>query len=244
MKTTSNKLEFRETSGFWMSVLFGGSFLLFGLFFVYSYGGLFSYLLIVIGLLLMLFAQIENVTFDKEIGDLTFNWQQPFRCKTKVVKHALPDISGVEIQKIEDYESVKYRVCLSLLAGKRCVPLTSYFSTGLRDKQKTAEIIAIFLDIKNYDIEGFTRQQTLSEEPQWKTVEAEIAHWETAIANDSNDADARMKLVFALLQQDKQKNKKQAMSHLKQAEAIFKARGYDEEARQAFQLYGILYWEL
>ena len=237
MKKTLEILELREMFGFWLQLLVGGSFLIFGLLF----GGP-GYLFAVIGLLLVVFTQIEIITFDKNLGHLTFTKQQPFIAKTKVVKHQIQDISGVEIQKIEDSESIKYRVCLVLLSGKRSVPLTSYFSTGLGDKHKKAEVIATFLDIKNYGLEGFPRQQNYSQKPQWETVEEEILHWETAIASDSNDADAQMKLAFALLSQDQTKNKKQVMSLLKQAEALFKSQGYDEEAMQAGQLYGVVYW--
>ncbi|MGB8686693.1 MAG: hypothetical protein WCD53_05070 [Microcoleus sp.] len=51
-----------------------------------------------------------------------------------------------------------------------------------------------------------------------------------------------MRLALALITQDKTKNKEQAMGYRKQAEAIFKSQGYDEEAMQAAQLYGVAYW--
>ncbi|MEG4170197.1 MULTISPECIES: hypothetical protein [unclassified Microcoleus] len=244
MKETSDKLELRETAAFWMNLFVGGSFLAFGLPFGWYSGSVFLYLFAVIGLMLVIFSQIESVTFDKNLGHLTFKWEQPLIFKIKVVKHLIQDISGVEIQKIEDSESIKYRVCLVLDSGKRSVPLTSYFSTGLGDKHKKAEVIATFLNIKNYGLEGFPRQQNYSEELQWETIEEEIFHWETAIRSDSNDADTHIRVASALLNQDQTKNKEQAISHLKQAEAIFKTKGYDEEAKQVFQLWGVLYWGL
>ena len=85
-------------------------------------------------------------------------------------------------------------------------------------------------------------QETSSEELQWKTVEEEILHWETAIKSDPNDPDAHIKLALALISQDKVKNKEQAMGNLKQAESIFKSQGYDEEATQAAQLYALASW--
>jgi hypothetical protein len=63
-----------------------------------------------------------------------------------------------------------------LKSGKRRVPLTSSFSTGLGNKHKKAEVIAKFLDIRNYGLGGFPSQETSSEELQWKTVEEEIFH--------------------------------------------------------------------
>jgi hypothetical protein len=239
MKQTSNKLEMQENSAFRMQLFVGGSFLLSGIFF----GSLVN-LFALIGLLVIIFAQVETITFDKNLGSLTFKYQQPFIQKTKVIKHLLQDISGVEIQKSEDSESIKYRVCLVLFSGKRCVPLTSYFSTGFADKQKIAEVIATFLNIQNYDLEGFPRQQNLSEEMQWETVEAEIMHWESTIATDSNDADARVKLAFALLKQDEIKNKEQAIGYLKQAESVLKSQGYHEDAMYVAQLWGAIWWRL
>jgi hypothetical protein len=241
MKQTSDKLEFQEMFGFWLQLLVGGSFLVSGLLFGWSSGDFFVYLFAVIGLLLVIFVEIETITFDKNLGHMTIKRHKPLIAKTKVVKHLIQDISGVEIQGMSSDTSNTYRVCLVLESGKRRVPLTSGFTSGLGDKHKKAEVIATFLDIRNYGIGGFPRQETSSEELQWKTVEEEIFHWETAIKSDPNDADAHIKLALALISQDKTKNKQQAMGNLKQAEAIFKSQGYDEEAMQAAQLHGMAY---
>ena len=224
-----------------------------GLFGGWSSGNFFLYLFAVVGLFLVMFVEIDTITFDKNLGHMTIKRHKPLLAKTKVVKHLIQDISDVEIQQTESSESISgnditpsksisYRVCLLLESGKRRVPLTSSFSNGLRDKQKTAEVIATFLEIRNYGLGGFPSQETSSEEIQWKTVEEEILHWETAIKSDPNDADAHLKLALALISQDKTKNKEQAMGYLKQAEDIFKSQGYDEEAMQVAQLYGLAYW--
>jgi tetratricopeptide (TPR) repeat protein len=149
--------------------------------------------------------------------------------------------NSISDNDITPSKSINYRVCLLLESGKRRVPLTSSFTNGLGDKHKKAEVIARFLDIRNYGIGGFPSQETSSEELQWNTVEEEILHWETAIKSDPNDADAHIKLALALISQDKTKNKEQAMGHLKQAETIFKSQGYDEEAMQVAQLHGMAY---
>ena len=173
---------------------------------------------------------------------MTIKRHKPLIAKTKVVKHLIQDISGVEIQQMSGDSSNTYRVCLVLESGKRRVPLTSGFTSGFGDKHKKAEIIANFLDIRNYGLGGFPSQETSSEKIQWKTVEEEILHWETAIKSDPTDADAHLKLALALISQDPTKNKEQAIGYLKQAEAIFKSQGYDEEAMQAAQLHGMAYW--
>jgi hypothetical protein len=241
MKQTSDKLEFQEMFGLWILLLVGGSFLVIGLRGVWSSGDFLSYLFAVAGLLLVIFVEIDTFTFDKNLGHLTIKRHKPLLAKTKVVKHLIQDISGVEIQQMSSDGSNMYRVCLVLESGKRRVPLTSSFSTGFGNKHKKAEVIATFLDIRNYGLGGFPSQETSSEELQWKTVEEEILHWETAIKSDPSDADAHIKLALALISQDKTKNKEQAMGYLKQAEAIFKSQGYDEEAMQVAQLHGMAY---
>ncbi|MFS8119815.1 MAG: tetratricopeptide repeat protein [Microcoleus sp.] len=240
MKPTSDKLEFVEMFAFWMQLFVGGSFLLVGVFAGLSSGSFFVYLFAVVGLLLIIFIEIETITFDKNLGHMTIKRHKPLIAKTKLIKHLLQDISGVEIQEISDSESNKYRVCLVLHSGKRRVPLTSSFSTGLGSKHKKAEVIATFLNIRNYGLDGFPTDN--SNELKWETIEEEIIHWKTAIKSDSNDADAHLRLGLALILQDKTKNKEQAMGYLKQAETLFKAQGCDEEAMQAAQLYGVAYW--
>ena len=242
MRQTSDKLELRETSTFWMQLLVGASFLIFGLSFGLLSGNLPLYVCAVIGSFLLISTQLNSVTFDKYLGYLTFNQQQPLIFKTQIVKHLIQDISGVEIQEIVGSKSNKYRICLTQKSGKRSVPLTSSFSTGLEDKQKQAQAIATFLNVKNYGLEGVPRQKYIKLE--WETIEAEVIHWKTAIRRDSNDPDAYMKLALALLSQDKMKHKEQTISYLKQAEAIFKTQGYSEEAMQAAQLWGIVHWEV
>jgi len=246
MKQTSEKLEFQEMSfASWFQLLLAVNLLVFGLFSGLFSGSFLAGLLI--GLLLVIFVEIDTITFDKNLGHMSIKRHTPLlakTAKTKVVKHLIQDISGVEIQEMTSSDSSNniYRVCLVLKSGKRRVPLTSYFSAGLGNKHKKAEVIANFLDIRNYGLGGFPRQETSSEELQWKTVEEEILHWETAIKSDPNDPDAHIKLALALISQDKVKNKEQAMGNLKQAETIFKSQGYDEEATQAAQLYALASW--
>ena len=240
MKQTSDKLEFVEMFAFWMQLFVGGTFLLVGVLGGLSSGSFFLYLFAVVGLLLVIFVEIETIAFDKNLGHMTIKRHKPLIAKKKLIKHLLQDISGVEIQQMSSSESNTYRVCLVLNAGKRRVPLTSGFSTGLGSKHKTAEVIATFLNIRNYGIDGFPADK--SNELKWDSIEEEIAHWKTAIESDSNDADAHMRLGLALISQDKTNNKEQAMGYLKQAEALFKSQGYDEEAMQAAQLYGVVYW--
>lgn len=241
MKQTSDKLEFQEMSfASWFPLFLAANLLVCGLF-----SGIFLVVFLLIGWLLVRSVEIDTTTFDKNLGHMTIKRHKLLfakTAKTKVVKHLMiQDISGVEIQEMTSSDSSDnhYRVCLVLKSGKRRVPLTYYFSLGLEKQHKKAEVIANFLDIRNYGLGGFPSQENSSEELQWKSVEEEILHWETAIKSDPNDADAHIKLALALISQDKTKNKEQAMGYLKQAETIFKSQGYDEEATRAAKLYAL-----
>ncbi|WP_293130196.1 hypothetical protein [Microcoleus sp. bin38.metabat.b11b12b14.051] len=240
MKQTSDKLEFVEMFAFWMPLFVGGVFFVTGLFVGSSSGNFWVYLFAPLGLIIMILAEIETITLDKNLGHMTIKRHQPLITKKKIIKHLLQDISGVEIQGTSSSEGNTYRVCLVLDSGKRRVPLTSSFSTGLGDKDKKAEIIATFLNIRNYGLDGFPTDN--SNELKWDSIEEEITHWKTAIKSDSNDADAHMKLGLALMLQDATNNKEEAMGYLKEAQTLFKAQGYDEEATQALQLYSVAYW--
>ena len=240
MKQTSDKLEFVEMFAFWMQLFVGGSFLLVGLFGGLSSGSFFVYLFAVLGLLLIIFVEIETITFDRNLGHMTIKRHKPLLAKTKLIKHLLQDISGVEIQGMSSSESNTYRVCLVLHSGKQRVPLTSAFSTGLGSKDKKAEVIATFLNIRNYGLDGFPTDN--SNELKWDSIEEEITHWKTVIKTDFNDGNAHMKLGLALMLQDATNNKEEAIGYLKEAQTLFKAQGYDEEAMQAAQLYGVAYW--
>jgi hypothetical protein len=163
MKQTSDKLEFQEMFAFWIQLLVGGSFLVIGLSLGWFSGDFFVYLFAVVGFLLVIFVEIDTITFDKNLGYMTIKRHKPLLAKTKVVKHLIQDISGVEIQEMTSSDSSNtYRVCLVLESGKRRVPLTSSFSTGLGNKHKKAEVIAKFLDIRNYGLGGFASQETSS----------------------------------------------------------------------------------
>ncbi len=187
MKQTSDKLEFVEMSAFWIQLFVGGSFLLFGVFAVLFSGGFFAALFALLGLVLVIFVEIETITFDKNLGHMTIKRHKPLIAKrkfikqllqrisgqeiqeTKLIKHLLQDISNVEIQQTSDSESTKYRICIVLHSGER-VPLTSGFTTGsLGGYHKEAEVIATFLNIRNYGINGFPTKN--SNEVEWDSIE-------------------------------------------------------------------------
>ncbi|NJK69547.1 MAG: hypothetical protein HC941_26205 [Microcoleus sp. SU_5_3] len=109
MKQTSNKLELQETFAFKMQLFVGGSFVLSGIFF----GSLVN-LCTLIGLLVMIFAQIETITFDKNLGSLTFKYQQPFIRKTKVIN------TCCKIFQVWKYKSQRIAKVLNIASASCC----------------------------------------------------------------------------------------------------------------------------
>jgi len=147
LEQTLTKLILQELP--WIVVLIGVVFLLVGLSVAFS-GQLLGLLFTAIGILSLVFmAEVVTCTFDKTLGCMNLKRRGLF--KTKVIEHPIEEISGVQLEESRDSESSTYRVSLVLVSGKR-VPLTSYYSTGLRGKQKTAQDIAAFLGVNNYRI--------------------------------------------------------------------------------------------
>jgi len=226
----------------WIVGLVGSSFVASGLLMVSSgdfiWGGGFAS----IGLLAVVAgAEVVTCTFDKTIGRMTLK-KQSLR-KTKAIEHPIEAISGVHLEKSistnDNGTSTLYRVTLGLASSKR-IPLTSSYSTGLTSKQKTAEVIATFLNVKNYGLEGIPKL-TSTELPS-RTPEEEILYWQEVIRVNSNEAEAYKNLGIALYKQDKKGNKQQAIANLKRATELFKAQGDDEEALVAGQLWGMVFW--
>jgi hypothetical protein len=77
MKQTSDKLELQEMSAFWINLLVGGIFLVMGLFGGWSSGNFFLYLVAVVGLLVVIFGELDTITFDKNLGHMTIKRHKP-----------------------------------------------------------------------------------------------------------------------------------------------------------------------
>jgi tetratricopeptide (TPR) repeat protein len=155
-----------------------------------------------------------------------------------------------------------YRVSIILDSGK-CVPLTSVYTSGLKDQEKIAEYIATFLNVSNYGIGGskipvsskHLTGITQAEIPYWQkairlkagehlsqTLQAEIAHWQALTRLNLDDAEAYRNLGMTLYIQDKKGNKKEALASLKKSYELFKAQDKNEEHRTSFYLYSCIYW--
>jgi len=95
--------------------------------------------------------EIVTCTFDKSLSSMILKRQTPL--KTKLIERSIEAISGIKLEVMSGENSDVYRVIIMFASGE-CVPLTSVYSSGLRDKEKTAKDIATFLNISNYGFSG------------------------------------------------------------------------------------------
>ena len=201
-------------------------------------------------------SEIVTCTFDKSLNSMILKRQKLL--KTKLIERSIEAILGIKLEVMSGDHGELYRVSVMLDSGK-CVPLTSAYTSGLRDNRKTAEDIATFLNVSNYGIgepkipassEDLTELskawqkasrlkagEHLSQNPQ-----VEIAHWQALIRLNPNDAEAYRNLGMALYIHDKKGNKKEALASLKKSYELFKAQDKDEEHSLSFYLYGWIYW--
>jgi tetratricopeptide (TPR) repeat protein len=196
------------------------------------------------------FCEIVTCTFDKSLNSMILKRQTLL--KTKLIERSIEAISGIKLEVRSGDDLDTYRVSIMLASGK-CVPLTSVYTSGLQDKEKTAEDIATFLNVSNYGVEGSRIPQ--AEWPYWqkaihlapseylsRTPQEEIAHWQALIRLNPDDAEAYRNLGIALYVQDKKGNKKEALVSLRKSCKLFKAQGAYQEHTTSFYLYGWIFW--
>jgi hypothetical protein len=150
VEQTQTKLVLREFPWFiaWFSIAWIVPIIIMMLFIMF-FSGKFWFLFIVIGFLVYvpLNAEIVTCTFDKSLNSMIL--KQQTLLKTKIIERSINAISGIKLEVMTDC----YRVSIMLDSGK-CVPLTSVYTNDLKDKEKTAEYIATFLNVSNYGIGG------------------------------------------------------------------------------------------
>jgi tetratricopeptide (TPR) repeat protein len=257
VEQTQTKLVLREFPWFitWFSIAWIVPIIL--MLFIMFFSGKFWFLFIVIGFLVYipLNAEIVTCTFDKSLNRMILKQQTLLR--KKIIERSINAISGIKLEVMTDC----YRVSIMLDSGK-CVPLTSLYTNDLKDKEKTAEDIAIFLNVSYYGIRGsiipaflkYPTGITQAELPYWqkaihlkpseylsRSPQAEIAHWQALIRLNLNDAEAYRNLGMALHIQDREGNKKEVLESLKKSYELFITQNNDEECRISFYLYELIY---
>ena len=95
--------------------------------------------------------EIVPCTFDKSFSRMILKRQTLL--KTKLIERSIEAISGIKLEVMSGENLDAYRVSIMFASGE-CVPLTSVYSSGLRDKEKTAKDIATFLNVSNYGFSG------------------------------------------------------------------------------------------
>jgi hypothetical protein len=94
------------------------------------------------GLLLILLPGILTLTIDKNTGVFQMNWRSIFHHKE--IDIPLRDISQIGLDSNSSGSS--HRICIQTRSGET-YPLTSYYSSGIRGKQKDIDTLSGFLNI-------------------------------------------------------------------------------------------------
>lgn len=98
-------------------------------------------------LLIFVLGETAICRFNKTTGQVLLKrWNL---LGSKRVRCSVREVQKVEIQTSHSSESDTYRVCLILAEGE-VFPLTTYYSSGLQEKQDVAETIRHFLNLPNF----------------------------------------------------------------------------------------------
>jgi hypothetical protein len=116
----------------------------FGLIFLIGFGG--------VGLAIVLFGgKVMTCDFDKSMGQLTLTQRGLLGAKT--IQHPLHHLSGLRLEQSRGSKGgYTYRLALLLKSGET-LPLTSYYDSGRRGKEKMAEQVCNFLGLPNLQTE-------------------------------------------------------------------------------------------
>jgi len=98
-------------------------------------------------------SKVETCTFDKSFNSMILKRQTLF--KTKLIQYSIEAISGVKLEVIDTdtLGSNCYRITILLSSGKY-IPLTLFYTSDLKNQEKIADYIAIFLNVPTYDVGG------------------------------------------------------------------------------------------
>lgn len=127
--------------------LFGGVFGVAGLWMIFHSGGVAWLIPVAISVFIITsMGQIVTCVFDKAEGRFTLKQQGVFG--TKMIEQRIRDISDIQVEQSVSSEGTTYRVTIRFTTGEH-VPLTEYYSSGITDKQKTADRIRAFLNLSD-----------------------------------------------------------------------------------------------
>lgn len=114
---------------------------------VFFAGNLIGLVFVAFSVLFMKFGgQIVTCIFDKAEGRFTLKRHGVFG--TNVIERRIQNIADIQVEESGSGENMTYRVTTRFTTGEP-VPLTDYYTSGRTDKQKTADRIRAFLDLRN-----------------------------------------------------------------------------------------------
>ncbi|MBE9057495.1 hypothetical protein [Sphaerospermopsis sp. LEGE 08334] len=106
---------------------------------------LYASVFVIADLLIVIFlGKVLICHIDKTLGTLTLEYQGLFDKSQKEYK--IRDIQFMTVQKTSSKSGSTYRVAMVMQSGEQ-IPFTSYYTSGLHNKQKTVENISRFLDL-------------------------------------------------------------------------------------------------
>ncbi|MBD2257039.1 tetratricopeptide repeat protein [Pseudanabaena sp. FACHB-2040] len=205
-----------------------------GLLFLVLFSGTGLALMLVVG-------KVVTCDFDKSMGQLTFTKRGLLGAET--VQHPLHHLVSVTLQRSSGSKGGNtYRLALGLKTGET-LPLTSYYDSGKRDKEKTANAIRSFL--------GLSASRDWHEDPMMTLAQVgnvmnlvvggkgkrqeTIANCQNQIRQDPCNADAYYTLAMALVMQGE---KEQARQVLEAGQTRCMQNGDQEKALRLNQAIG------
>lgn len=234
IQQTPTQLTLRERPwGFWLfgMVLMGG-----GVYSALTSGQvLFGGLVALIGVLIILVvAQHVTCSFDRSTAQFTLT-RQGF-LGTKRVQHPLHEIVAVRVQCDSSGKGRTYRVVVVLDSSEQ-VPLTSFFSSGERDKQAIAACIRTFLGLSEIPEIPLPRFQQIlrmlvnpaAQHQVRSDYDQVVAIYEAAIRQNPDNIEAYRNLALVLAMQNRLE---EAKGHLEHAKAVLLQQGKHDIARQ------------
>ncbi|TVQ24560.1 MAG: hypothetical protein EA367_01510 [Leptolyngbya sp. DLM2.Bin15] len=151
-------------------------------------------------LVLCLMGNVVTCEFDK-LGQ-SFKLTRRGLLGSKIIKHPLHHIQTVHLETSHGSKgSTTYRVALDLKNGDR-LPITTYYSSGRKDKQKTADQISAFLGLTtstplslwNLDLREFLRLLTGGQQVRQQS----IVRYRETLEREPGNLQTQMNLIAAL----------------------------------------------
>jgi tetratricopeptide (TPR) repeat protein len=176
-------------------------------------------------------AEINTYTFDKVENSILWERQNRLIKYTKSIEFPCHLICGVEIKSVSpDEGAITYYPRLILASIYWRIPLKS--DGNYESAVSIAKTLAEFLDIPyfSHKLPAPTKRFfiTIPENQKsglfdWQNLENEVENLRQKLANNPDNAEAHQDLGTALYHLNRWQNRKQAVTHLQEAERLFES---------------------